>query len=208
MKYIAPTIDSERFTCPHCQTLSQHKWTNDGGSLRQMQGIDDKNIVYVSTCGTCGHKTIWIDDKMVYPQILAIEPNPDMPSCVLSLYNEAGEIYTKSPRAACALLRLAIERLCNELVGEDTIDKNIDKLVKEGLPLKIQQALDFVRIIGNKAVHPAQIALDVDNVDTAKTLFELLNIITSNMITEKNRIEELFNLLPESAKKAIDRRDK
>ena len=76
------------------------------------------------------------------------------------------------------------------------------------MPLKIQQALDFVRIIGNKAVHPAQIALDVDNVDTAKTLFELLNIITSNMITEKNRIEELFNLLPESAKKAIDRRDK
>ena len=211
MKYITPTINSDNFTCPHCQTLSQHNWMNDSTYIRPsdyIQGKDDKNIVYVSTCGACEQKTIWIDGKMVYPQMPAIEPNPDMPSCVLSLYNEAGEIYTKSPRAACALLRLAIERLCNELVGEDTIDKNIVKLVKEGLPQKIQQALDLVRVIGNKAVHPAQIALDVDNIDTARTLFELLNIITSNMITEKNQIEGLFEMLPESAKKAIEKRDK
>ena len=126
----------------------------------------------------------------------------------LTIYNEAGEIYTKSPRAACALLRLAIEQLCNELVEEDTIDKNIAKLVKEGLPQKIQQALDLVRVIGNKAVHPGQIELDVDNIDTAKTLFNLLNIITSSMITEKNQIRDLFNMLPESTKKAIERRDK
>ena len=68
--------------------------------------------------------------------------------------------------------------------------------------------MDLVRVIGNKAVHPAQIALDVDDINTAKTLFELLNIITANMITEKNQIESLFNMLPESAKKAIEKRDK
>ncbi len=212
MKYIAPAVESTRFTCPHCQTLSQHKWTDDGESIRPMDyihGRDDKDIVYVSTCDACKQKTIWMGDKMVYPQFLIVEPNPDMPSCVLSLYNEAGEICSKSPRAACALLRLAIEKLCNELVRkEDTIDKNIAKLVKEGLPQKIQQALDLVRVIGNKAVHPAQIALDVDDINTAKTLFELLNIITANMITEKNQIEGLFNMLPESAKKAIEKRDK
>lgn len=211
MKYIAPTVESTKFTCPHCQTLSQHKWTDDDGPIRPMDyihGRDDKDIVYISTCNACEQKTIWMVDKMVYPQFPIVEPNPDMPSCVLSLYKEAGEICSKSPRAACALLRLAIEKLCNELVGEDTIDKNIAKLVKEGLPQKIQQALDLVRVIGNKAVHPAQIALDVDDINTAKTLFELLNIITANMITEKNQIESLFNMLPESAKKAIEKRDK
>nr|WP_231724836.1 hypothetical protein [Alistipes onderdonkii] len=50
-----------------------------------------------------------------------------------------------------------------------------------------------MRVIGNKAVHPAQIALDVDDIDTARHLFALLNIITSNMITEKNQIEGLFD---------------
>lgn len=162
----------------------------------------------IAMCLACQGKTLWLKDKLLYPSESAPEPNPDMPAYVLSLYNEAGEIYTKSPRAACALLRLAIERLCNELVEEDTIDNNIAKLVKKGLPEKIQQALDLVRVIGNKAVHPAQIALDVDNIDTARMLFELLNIITSYMITEKNQIEELFSLLPESTKKAIEKRDK
>lgn len=47
-----------------------------------------------------------------------------MPESILHLYNEAGLIYNKSPRAACALLRLAIDRLCNEL-GET--DRDINK---------------------------------------------------------------------------------
>lgn len=56
-----------------------------------------------------------IDDEYVYPEIIGIEANADMPEAVKALYNEAAIIYNKSPRAACALLRLAVERLCNEL---------------------------------------------------------------------------------------------
>lgn len=124
------------------------------------------------------------------------------------MYNEAALIYNKSPRAACALLRLAVDRLCNELGETDRdINKNIGALVQKGLPQTVQQALDVVRVIGNKAVHPGQIEFDVDNKDTAIMLMRLLNIITARMITEPKQIDELFQKLPETAKDAIKRRD-
>ena len=128
---------------------------------------------------------------------------------VKQLYEEAGLIYNKSPRAACALLRLAIDRLCNELGENDRdINKNIGALVKKGLPQSVQQALDVVRVVGNKAVHPGQIAFDVDDKGTATMLMHLLNIIVDRMITEPNEIDSLYQGLPESVKESIEKRDK
>ena len=119
-----------------------------------------------------------------------------MPDRVKQLYNEAGLIYNKSPRAACALLRLAIDRLCNELVETDRdINKNIGSLVKKGLPQSVQQALDVVRVVGNKAVHPGMISFDVDDKNTATMLMRLINIITERMITEPKEIRNLSHAL-------------
>lgn len=132
-----------------------------------------------------------------------------MPESVKQLYDEAGLIYNKSPRAACALLRLAIDRLCNELGENDRdINKNIGSLVKKGLPQSVQQALDVVRVVGNKAVHPGQISFDVDDKGTATMLMRLLNIIVERMITEPNEIDTLYQGLPESVKESIEKRDK
>ena len=130
---------------------------------------------------------------------------------ILKMYSfddEAGLIYNNSPRAACALLRLAIDRLCNELGETDRdINKNIGELVKKGLPTSVQQALDVVRVVGNKAVHPGQIAFDVDDVGTATMLMRLLNIIVSRMISEPKEIAGLYDQLPESVKQSITKRD-
>lgn len=132
-----------------------------------------------------------------------------MPESVKQLYDEAGLIYNKSPRAACALLRLAIERLCNELGEVDRdINNNIGALVQKGLPKAIQQALDVVRVVGNKAVHPGMITFDVDDKNTAVMLMRLLNIITERMISEPREIESLYEGLPESVKNSINKRDK
>ena len=132
-----------------------------------------------------------------------------MPESVKQLYNEAGLIYNKSPRAACALLRLAIDRLCNELGETDRdINKNIGALVKKGLPETVQKALDVVRVVGNKAVHPGQIAFDVDDKATATMLMRLLNIIVERMITEPKEIGSLYQGLPESVRESIVIRDK
>ena len=163
----------------------------------------------IASCQNCKKKTIWIDNIYVYPDIVAEEANSDMPESVKQLYDEAGLIYNKSPRAACALLRLAIDRLCNELGENDRdINKNIGALVKKGLPQSVQQALDVVRVVGNKAVHPGQIAFDVDDKETAIALMKLVNLITVRMITEPKEIHSMFEQLPDSAKNAIEKRDK
>lgn len=213
-KYIEPSWDKESFTCPHCNTISlmDFKRVNYSG---MQSGFGDKISVWgdswvgIATCYNCKNKNIWINNHYVYPPIVAEEANPYMPESVKQLYNEAGLIYNDSPRAACALLRLAIDRLCNELGETDRdINKNIGALVKKGLPQTVQQALDVVRVIGNKAVHPGQIVFDVDDKGTATMLMRLLNIIVERMIAEPYEINSYYQGLPESVKESIEKRDK
>lgn len=214
--YVKPEQEKNQYTCPHCNTLSQvdkyqHHFPFDEYIETHSYGAVTRvrNRLTIHRCQCCGKKILWIDDTYIYPDIIAEEANPDMPNSVKQLYNEAALIYNKSPRAACALLRLAIDRLCNELGETDRdINKNIGALVKRGLSVEVQQALDIVRVVGNKAVHPGQIAFDVDNTETAIMLMQLLNIITERMIAEPKKISSLFQNLPQSAKDAIETRDK
>lgn len=213
IQYIAPQKDLGRYTCPHCGTLSQvkkdqHRFPDDCYSTGHV-GISIINRLTIHRCVSCGKKIIWSDDEYIYPDIVPAEPNPDMPESVMQLYKEAGLIASKSPRAACALLRLAVERLCVELgMKEKNIDANIAELVKKGLSVEVQRALDVLRVVGNKAVHPGQIAFNVDDKATADALMELLNIITDRMISEPKKIEAMYSALPQSTLDAIQRRDK
>ena len=210
--YIQPKIDANAYTCPHCKTLAQmtiNKYHFEEDIERTNYGTQVRSKITRHRCQCCGRKIIWIDGCYVFPDIVAEEANADMPVPVRQLYDEAALIYNKSPRAACALLRLAIDRLCNELGETDRdINKNIGELVKKGLPQTVQQALDVVRVVGNKAVHPGQIAFDVDDSETAIKLMHLLNIITERMVSEPKEISALFQNLPESAKDSIEKRDK
>lgn len=214
MKHVAPNQHLTAFTCPHCRAYAQmdfdsHEFGKDDiyGNFGDKDIINTKQLV-IARCASCGEKILWINNQYIYPDLQPIEPNADMPDSVKHLYEEAGLIYTKSPRAACALLRLAIDKLCNELGEIDRdINKNIAALVKRGLSVEVQQALDIVRVVGNKAVHPGQIALDVDSVDTAEALFALINLVVDRLISEPKRIEAMFEKLPDSAKEAVKKRD-
>ena len=212
--YIEPRKNLLKYTCPHCNTLAQmlsdtHHFQSDWAKSPESGNMILFNRLTIHRCECCGKKIIWIDDKYVYPDVVAEEANQDMPESVKQLYNEAALITSKSPRAACALLRLAIDRLCNELGETDRdINKNIGALVAKGLPETVQKALDIVRVVGNKAVHPGQIVFDVDDNATANMLMRLLNMIVTRMITEPNEINTLYQGLPESVKKSIADRDK
>lgn len=213
VKYIEPATDKKSFTCPHCGVVSLMHFHCISYIDKDLLEFHERkhggnSWVQVATCHNCCKHIIWVDNIYAYPDIVAEEANSDMPEGVKQLYNEAGLIYNKSPRAACALLRLAIDRLCNELGETDRdINKNIGELVKKGLPASVQQALDVVRVVGNKAVHPGQIAFDVDDVGTATMLMRLLNIIVSRMISEPKEIAGLYDQLPESVKQSITKRD-
>jgi hypothetical protein len=145
---------------------------------------------------------------MVYPESVSVTPpNPDLDVAIQDDYREAGSILNKSPRGAAALLRLCVQKLCVQL-GEKGKDLNTDigNLVKKGLPIEIQQALDFVRVVGNNAVHPGQIDL-TDDQDTAMILFGLVNRIADDRITQPRKTKELYGLLPQTARDAIEKRD-
>jgi hypothetical protein len=215
-KHIAPTLGQPSFHCPHCGVFSAQTWSNNINcqyALKRPHGQTEyPSFVLVNTdmakCGHCGQISIWINQKMVYPLTGNVEQaNPDLPQDVLADYNEAKDIVNISPRGAAALLRLGLQKLCGHL-GEKgkNINDDIANLVKRGLPVQLQQALDSVRVIGNHAVHPGQIDLN-DKPETAFALFSFVNIICDYFITQPKKIAEVFGSLPDKDKQNIAKRD-
>lgn len=145
---------------------------------------------------------------MIYPSSGGAEPpNRDLGDEIIRDYEEARSIASQSPRGAAALLRLALQKLCKNLgyPGKD-INKDIQAMVIDGLPPKVQEALDSVRVIGNEAVHPG--TLDIkDDRETANKLFRLINFIAAKMITEPREIDQLYRSLPKDKLAGIKARD-
>jgi hypothetical protein len=162
----------------------------------------------VSRCFNCKRLAVWVGDNLAWPVAgEAPAANADLPEDVSLDYEEASRILNLSPRGAAALLRLAIQKLCIGLGGKGKkLDDDIAELVKQGLDLRVQRALDIVRVIGNNAVHPGQVDLK-DNRAVAEKLFVLVNLIADKMITQPRAVDALYLDLPEASRQAIERRD-
>lgn len=214
--HIAPTIRQLSFHCPYCGVLAHQHWSDNihchyvGIQPNGVHGNTSYQLQKTLTakCGHCGQVSFWVNQKMVYPQTGIVEmANSDLPAEILIDYNEARDIVNISPRGAAALLRLAIQKMCVHL-GEKgkNLNDDVANLVKKGLPIQLQQALDSVRVIGNYAVHPGVIDLN-DKPETAFALFSFVNIICDYFITQPKKIAEVFGNLPAKDKQNIDKRD-
>ena len=210
-KYYPPQYQGSSFHCIHCQVYAHHNWDtlytdphyvgNGDGSI-----LINSEIVKISLCANCNQPTFWTGEKILYPLVGMFPPaNEDLPDSVIEIYNEAASVANQSSRAACALLRLAIEMLLNHLGETGSINEGIKNLVKKGLDVRVQQALDIVRVIGNSAVHPGVIAFD-DATDV-HALFGWINLVAETLITQPKRLEEMYDNLPQGSKKAIEGRD-
>ncbi len=213
--------DSKSYTCPHCGAFAGMEkysvylvYMVDRYVLMPEQNLEEEimklnNKFDVITCRACGKVQFWLGEKMIYPASSGIEePNEDMPEEVKNLYNEARSVFEFSPKAGAALLRLGLQNLCKYLGGKgENINKDIGWLVKQGLPIEIQKAMDSIRVIGNNGVHPGEINLD-ENKDLAEALFPLMNLIVEKMISEPKKIAKIYKMLPEGAVKAVEKRDK
>lgn len=216
-----PTNSNPAFICPHCNLKSAHSW--EYGFQETLKKIEtselfDDNLNYPryliqSTCLSCNERAIWHKDstteEILYPIYIEniVEPNLDMPEHVRKTYTEASTILNDSPRAATALARLALEELLTSLeVKGKNINEQIGNLVQLGLSVKVQKALDALRVIGNNAIHPGKIE-NLDNADSAKSILELLNFIVEELITKPKEIESIYASLPEGVLDAIEKRD-
>ena len=213
-EYYPPEFKSAAFNCPYCGTYAQQNWRLLSWNQHNAAKINNRDMS-VSLCSHCEEPSLWLSGlspacppQMIYPATRTSPPaNDDLDGSIKKIYNEAADIANQSPRAACALLRLAIQMLLKQL-GEkgDNINNDIRNLVEKGLNPQIQQALDIVRVTGNHAVHPGEI--DFNDTTDVQTLFELINVIADTLITQPKRIDAMFNRLPENDRKAITNRDK
>lgn len=210
--YVPPKYGESGFNCPHCGAFAHQQWRFRINACEHSSGsgvVSQLPLISASICNRCHKFALWEGERLFYPQMyVASLPAADMPEEVKEDYEEARAIFAQSPRGTAALLRLAIQKLVVAL-GEsgDNLNESIGNLVKKGLRVDIQKALDVVRVVGNNAIHPG--ILDVkDNPDMALGLFKLTNLIVEDMITKPKEVAELFKALPEGAKDAIAKRDK
>lgn len=223
-KHYPPEYLDEKFHCIRCNVYAKQYWSTVKSDYRTKSSgpvavpvLKTKNPLHntqlpesyvVSKCDHCDEITIWHNSKIVYPRVTVVEsPSDDLTEEIKELYNEAALILNDSPRAAAALLRLALQLLLKEIGGKGkSIDADIKTIVATGVDPQVQKAMDVVRVFGNNGAHPGEIQLKED-ASLVNKMFELINFIVTKMITSKREIDDLFESLPKGAKEAISRRD-
>lgn len=215
---IEPRFKKGAFNCPHCTAHAQMGWVNLGYQIKGL--IQEQTEFHMARCLSCRKASIWLKaaetgdsglplpPAMIWPTTLtAPPPHPDLPAAAVADYNEARQVANASPRAAAALLRLCVQKICIALkLPGNNINNDIGELVKRGLPFAIQQAFDVVRVIGNNAVHPGEMSQD-DHTERVSALFGLVNLVVQQMITQPKEIEAMYASLPKGALEAIEKRD-
>ena len=213
--FVEPEFNKKGFTCFKCGTYSNHDWDkivvnyttcsfgaySSGHNVRRLS---------MCQCQQCQFVSYWLEGQLIWPLKSNVDlPLDEMPNDIKELYNEARNIFHLSPKGACAILRLGLQKLCNRLAEKEEdckIDDAIKYLVANGLPSSLQKSMDAIRVIGNEAVHPGQINVD-DNKEIASALFKLMNIIVEKMVIEPREIDEIYNILPKNKIEGINKRD-
>jgi predicted RNA-binding Zn-ribbon protein involved in translation (DUF1610 family) len=203
-----------RFDCPLCSAPS----FCDICYLGYKNNVDSEAVMLI--CRACGKGSIWkrydwkdnynYNLKLIEPIIPDAPPaSLDMPDDVKTDYNEARMVVNYSTRAAAALLRLALQKLCRHL-GEpgENLNDDIRSLAKKPeFGDRLIKAADTVRIVGNNAVHPGEMNQeDIDNI--CKGLFGLLNLVVESGITHTKKWDKMYESLPENPRKDAEKRDK
>lgn len=192
MIYVEPEYKLSSFTCPHCGTVAMMSWE----ATRQLVEITRLNVsvghVFAAFCKACGKPNVWVDGKMVYPNVRGVEPHPDMPSKAKEIFLEAQAVIGQSPRASCALLRLCLEALVDDLGGKgNNLYERIESL---NLPVEMKEIFTACRIVGNQASHPGEIEFDSqEGKDLANTLSEFINLIVMVFISVRLKAKAVLN---------------
>src|SRR3989339_192420 len=111
--FTAPYLNGKAFNCPNCGAYAKQDWAEHWHN-----NTKDVDGLATSLCDQCNNFSIWRYITLLYPQTSSVEtPSHDLPADVKQDYEEAAQIFRQSPRAAAALLRLAIQKLCAHLGG-------------------------------------------------------------------------------------------
>ena len=155
--YKQPVFQESSFTCPHCGISAEMHWSAVNryrpvliGSI--VSETFPASEIAVAQCRDCESISVWVNEKMVYPEACGVEPHDDMPEQAKKTFREAQSILGKSPRGACMMLRLCVEQLLTELgYKQKNLADKIKAAAPEGSPLR--SILNACRLAGNEFVH-------------------------------------------------------
>lgn len=148
--------------------------------------------------------------ELLHPKTkLGPEPLEQMPDDIKTIFNEAREVAQISSRSAAALLRLALQMICEQLEPKaKDINEALKNLVGKGLPEDLQQACDSIRDIGNSSVHSKTINANLENdAELVDFLFYMINIIVDRIIVFPLKAKNTYSKLPQNIRDKITKRD-
>jgi hypothetical protein len=160
--------------------------------------------LHVSRCYNCKGFTVWVRDRMVFP--VRVDEPPDVVEFdfeevaedvqqtaedeeVSEDIEEAAAILNKFPRGAAALTRICIQNMM-PLLKENAknLDENISSLVRKGLEVEIQQAMDALQVVRKNPSQTTEVDLKEENEAAKIFLTSLRQILKRRML--KNHDEK------------------
>lgn len=203
---------------------------NENPAIRTVEDIDHESpddpehgqelVSWTSSqCAACRDHTLWIGENIAFPPVQftaspSAEPHPEMPSAVRELYTEAVAVLPHSRRAAAALSRAALEKLCKSLTADLSPSVNLNgrlNALSSHVAESTAMALHAIRHVGNKALHGANdedgavsiYLSDADQNETAELFFLAINELVDQRISRPRKFAEVYSRLPEDVRENI-----
>lgn len=204
-QFFPPTFEKTEFTCPFCKVYATQKWSI---LLQASEGLYQISDMHICTCNHCNKSSYWYKEKMIVPSESPIEPAIlGMPEELAKDYEEAREVFVKSPRVASALVRLLLQKLFRYL-GEkgENLNDDIASLVNKGMTPEIPKYLNYFQFSEEEATHPGEITI-TEPIELTASLFTIINFIVLDRIVQPKEMNAFHAQLRAAAKRAIEERN-
>jgi hypothetical protein len=139
--------------------------------------------LHISNCHDCNGFALWVGDRLVFP--INVEKTPEL---VEEDLEHAAAIFNKSPREATALMRVCIQKLV-PLLKQDgkSLNDYMSSLVRKGLEVEIQQAMEVLQVLQNDPGQPANLETQEDKEMALRFLGSLKAVLERRMLkTDEN----------------------
>src|SRR6516165_9963980 len=114
--------------------------------------------LHLSSCHSCNGFALWVGERLAFP--INVDKTPAL---VEEDLEEAAAILNKSPRGAIALMRVCIQKLMPLLKQDsENLNDSMSSLVRKGLEVEIQQAMEVLQVLGNDPVQPTSLDTQED----------------------------------------------
>ena len=199
--------------CPSCGVVTDHYWFPEVKSVEYDESRDwvvdelvgSQGELRASRCMSraCNALALWLrrpgpqagswEVRLVYPQAgVRIPPEDGLEPGEVKLYEEASGVAGRSPRAACALLRVLLEMLLKRhLVAKKhltDVNKRVPlaKLIEMavdhlGLTQTLETGLKAIRERGNTAAHDPYGLTDDTRVEDLPWLFAAVDDLVDDL---------------------------